>query len=107
MPDTGLAAACGLAIENGIAVDATLASSDPNIFAAGDCCAVEHPHYGHRRVRLESWRSAQEHGTLAARNMLGHAERLSAVPWFWSDQYDLTLQIAGLADGATDHSAAS
>ena len=103
VPDTGLAAACGLAIENGIAVDATLASSDPNIFAAGDCCAVEHPHYGHRRVRLESWRSAQEHGALAARNMLGHAEQLSAVPWFWSDQYDLTLQIAGLADGATEH----
>jgi 3-phenylpropionate/trans-cinnamate dioxygenase ferredoxin reductase subunit len=103
VPDTGLASACGLAIENGIAVDATLASSDPNIFAAGDCCSVEHPHYGHRRVRLESWRSAQEHGALAARNMLGHAERLSAVPWFWSDQYDLTLQIAGLADGATDH----
>ena len=102
-PDTALAAACGLAIENGIAVDATLASSDPDVFAAGDCCAFEHPHYGHRRVRLESWRSAQEHGSLAARNMLGHTDALTAVPWFWSDQYDLTLQIAGLADGATTH----
>lgn len=102
-PDTALAAACGLAIDNGVAVDATLASSDPDIFAAGDCCAFEHPHYGHRRVRLESWRSAQEHGSLAARNMLGQAEPLSTVPWFWSDQYELTLQIAGLADGAATH----
>lgn len=101
-PDTGLAAACGLALENGVAVDATLASSDPDIFAAGDCCAFEHPRYG-RRVRLESWRSAQEQGGLAARNMLGHGETLATVPWFWSDQYDLTLQIAGLADGAATH----
>ena len=101
-PDTGLAAACGLALENGVAVDATLASSDPDIFAAGDCCAFEHPRYG-RRVRLESWRSAQEQGGLAARNMLGHGETLATVLWFWSDQYDLTLQIAGLADGAATH----
>jgi 3-phenylpropionate/trans-cinnamate dioxygenase ferredoxin reductase subunit len=99
-PATELAAACGLALENGIAVDATLVSSDPDIFAAGDCCAFEHPHYDHRRVRLESWRSAQEQGSLAARNMLGQDEALTAVPWFWSDQYDLTLQIAGLAEGA-------
>jgi 3-phenylpropionate/trans-cinnamate dioxygenase ferredoxin reductase subunit len=100
VPDTALADAAGLALENGVAVDARLATSDPAIFAAGDCCSFLHPHYGHRRVRLESWRSAQEHGTLAARNMLGHDESLATVPWFWSDQYDLTLQIAGLADGA-------
>ena len=68
---------------------------------AGDCCAALHPHYGHRRVRLECWRSAQEQGTLAARNMLGQDEPLAAVPWFWSDQYELTLQIAGLAEGAS------
>jgi 3-phenylpropionate/trans-cinnamate dioxygenase ferredoxin reductase subunit len=99
-PATELAAACGLALENGVAVDATLVSSDPDIFAAGDCCAFEHPLYDGRRVRLESWRSAQEQGGLAARNMLGQDETLTAVPWFWSDQYDLTLQIAGLAEGA-------
>jgi 3-phenylpropionate/trans-cinnamate dioxygenase ferredoxin reductase subunit len=103
VPDIELAAACGLALENGIAVDATLASSDPDVFAAGDCCAFQHPHYSYRRVRLESWRSAQEHGSLAARNMLGHGEAVTAVPWFWSDQYDLTLQIAGLAEGAATH----
>lgn len=99
-PDTALAAASGLAIDDGIAVDATLASSDPAIFAAGDCCAVAHPHYDGRRIRLESWRSAQEQGALAARNMLGAGEAIASVPWFWSDQYELTLQIAGLADGA-------
>jgi 3-phenylpropionate/trans-cinnamate dioxygenase ferredoxin reductase component len=99
-PDTALAGAAGLALENGIAVDARLVTSDPAILAAGDCCSFPHPHYGQRRVRLESWRSAQEHGALAARNMLGHNEALATVPWFWSDQYDLTLQIAGLAADA-------
>jgi len=84
VPNTGLAAEAGLAIENGIAVDETLATSDPAIFAAGDCCSFPHPLYEHRRVRLESWRSAQELGTLATRNILGQAEPISAVPWFWS-----------------------
>ena len=102
VPETRLAAEAGLAVDNGIAVDATLATSDPDIFAAGDCCSFPHPLYGGRRVRLESWRSAQEQGALAARNMLGAALPVSAVPWFWSDQYDLTLQMAGLAEGAAE-----
>ncbi len=101
VPNTELAVAAGLATDNGIAVDATLATSDPDVFAAGDCCSAPYPLYEGRRVRLESWRNAQEQGTLAARNMLGAAEPVSAVPWFWSDQYDLTLQIAGLAEGAS------
>lgn len=100
-PRTDLAEKSGLALDNGIAVDATLATSDPAIFAAGDCCSFPHPLYDGRRMRPESWRSAQEQGALAARNMLGQGEPVSAVPWFWSDQYDLTLQIAGMADGAT------
>lgn len=101
-PVVGLAAEAGLAIDNGIAVDAQLVTSDPNIFAAGDCCSFPLSIYGGRRVRLESWRNAQEQGALAARNMLGAAEAHDAVPWFWSDQYDLSLHIAGLADeGAT------
>lgn len=99
-PRSALAEACGLAVDNGIAVDAFLATSDPNIFAAGDCCSFPLSLYGGRRVRLESWRSAQEQGGLAARNMLGANEAIAAVPWFWSDQYELTLQVAGLADGA-------
>ena len=93
-----LAEAAGLAVENGIRVDATLRTSDPAIFAAGDCCSFPLPIYGGRRVRLEAWRNAQEQGNLAARNMLGANAPHDAVPWFWSDQYDLTLQIAGLPD---------
>jgi len=51
-------------------------------------------------VRLECWRNAGDQGALAAANMLGKGEAISSVPWFWSDQYELTLQVAGLADGA-------
>ena len=98
VPVTTLAETAGLALNNGIAVDACLRSSDPDIFAAGDCCSFPLTVYGGRRVRLEAWRSAQEHGALAARNMLGAEEAHACVPWFWSDQYGLTLQIAGLPD---------
>ncbi|MER9801510.1 FAD-dependent oxidoreductase [Mesorhizobium sp. M0142] len=98
VPVTGLAAEAGLTIDNGIAVDAELRTSDPDIFAAGDCCSFPLAIYGGRRVRLEAWRNAQEQGALAARNMLGAGEAHAAVPWFWSDQYGLTLQIAGLSD---------
>lgn len=100
IPNTALAEAAGLAVENGILVDTHLQTSDPDIFAAGDCCNFPLPVYANRRVRLESWRSAQEQGALAAANMLGKPAPITAVPWFWSDQYDLTLQVAGLADGA-------
>lgn len=98
VPNVALAEQAGLAIQNGIAVDETLATSDSAIFAAGDCCSFPLPIYGGRRVRLESWRNAQEQGTLAAGNMLGANAAVSSVPWFWSDQYELTLQIAGLSD---------
>ncbi len=99
-PVTGLAEKAGLDIANGIAVDRFLRTGDPDIYAAGDCCSFPLAIYGGRRVRLESWRNAQDQGTLAAKNMLGAEEPISAVPWFWSDQHDLTLQIAGLAEGA-------
>lgn len=102
-PNVGLAQIAGLAIDNGIAVNDRLETSAPGIFAAGDCCSFPLPIYGGRRVRLEAWRNAQDQGTLAARNMLGHDEPIASVPWFWSDQYDLTLQVVGLADGATTH----
>lgn len=98
VPVTTLAETAGLALNNGISVDARLRTSDPDIFAAGDCCSFPLAVYGGRRVRLEAWRSAQEHGGLAARNMLGAGEAHACVPWFWSDQYGLTLQIAGLPD---------
>jgi 3-phenylpropionate/trans-cinnamate dioxygenase ferredoxin reductase subunit len=98
VPVTALAAEAGLTIDNGIAVDGELRSSDPDIYAAGDCCSFPLAVYGGRRVRLEAWRNAQEQGALAAKNMQGAGEAQAAVPWFWSDQYGLSLQIAGLSD---------
>ncbi|MGW3289851.1 NAD(P)/FAD-dependent oxidoreductase [Streptomyces sp. NPDC001002] len=100
-PETSLARKAGLAIDNGVRVDTLLTTSDPDIFAAGDCCSWPHPLYDGRRIRLESWRNAQDQGGAAARNMLGADEPFTTVPWFWSDQYELTLQIAGLPDTAT------
>jgi len=102
-PNVALAESAGLAIDNGIAVDDRLRTSAAGVSAAGDCCSFPLALYGSRRVRLEAWRNAQDQGTLAARNILGHDQPISAVPWFWSDQYDLTLQVAGLAEGAATH----
>jgi 3-phenylpropionate/trans-cinnamate dioxygenase ferredoxin reductase subunit len=98
IPNTDLAEQAGLAVENGIRVDARMATSDPHIFAAGDCCSFPLDVYAGRRVRLEAWRNAQDQGNLAARNMLGRQEDFVAIPWFWSDQFDLSLQIAGLVE---------
>ncbi len=95
-PETAIAEAAGLAIENGIACDAHLRTSDADIFAAGDCCSFPHSLYDHRRIRLEAWRAAADQAAVAAENMLGGNRRFEAVPWFWSDQYELSLQIAGL-----------
>lgn len=94
-PETKLAADAGLEIENGIACNAYMQTSDPDIFAAGDCASFM---LGNRRIRLEAWRSAQEQAATAAANMLGLNKVHNYVPWFWSDQYDLSLQIAGQAD---------
>ncbi|MGO6672722.1 NAD(P)/FAD-dependent oxidoreductase [Rhizobium leguminosarum] len=102
-PNVAIAERAGLTIDNGIAVDTYLQTSAPDVFAAGDCCSFPLSIYGGRRVRLESWRNAQEQGTLAAANMLGLNQAVSSVPWFWSDQYDMTLQISGLAEGAATH----
>lgn len=100
IPRTEIAADCGLTIDNGVAADESLRTSDPDIFAAGDCCSFPHRLYGGRRIRLEAWRNAYDQGIHVAKNMVGSSEPYEAVPWFWSDQYDLTLQVAGLADGA-------
>ena len=99
-PEIALAQAAGLAIENGIACDATLQTSDPDIYAAGDCCSFPHGLFGNKRMRLEAWRNATDQANVATENMLGASKPYMAVPWFWSDQYDLSLQIAGNpADG--------
>ena len=103
VPETTLAEASGLTCQNGIVVDGQLRTSDAAVFAAGDCCSFPHPIYGKRMIRLEAWRNAQDQGRFVAGTMLGGSAVYSAVPWFWSDQYDLHLQIAGLADGAARH----
>lgn len=97
-PRTALAAAAGLTVDNGIWVDGRLRTSDPNIFVIGDCCAFPHPLYDGRRLRLESWRNACDQGVFVARSLLDQVTEYEAVPWFWSDQYDLHLQISGLPE---------
>lgn len=97
-PDVKLAADAGLAIENGIACNEFMQTSNADIFAAGDCASYINSKLGHRRMRLEAWRSAQEQAATAAENMLGGSKVHNSIPWFWSDQYDLGLQIAGMAD---------
>lgn len=96
-PNVDLAERAGLAVANGVVTDAYLRTSDSLIYAAGDCASVRYPLFGDISLRLESWRSALEQGELVARNILGEALKQSAVPWFWSDQYDLCLQVSGLA----------
>jgi 3-phenylpropionate/trans-cinnamate dioxygenase ferredoxin reductase component len=98
MPEITLAQEAGLATGNGILTDAHLRTSAPNIFAAGDCAAVSQPGGGH--TRFESWRNARAQAEVAALNMTGSAEALAAIPWFWSDQYDLGLQVVGLPQPA-------
>ena len=101
VPNTELAAGAGLTIDNGIAVDEHLQTSDSAIFAAGDCCSFPHPLFGGRRIRLEAWRNAHDHASHVAAQLTGAPEPYQVVPWFWSDQYDLGLQIAGLPDAAS------
>ena len=95
-PETALAEAAGLGIENGIRVDAHGRTSDPAIFAAGDCASFP---YAGGRVRLESVPNAIDQGEAVAAAMLGADAGYVARPWFWSDQYDIKLQIAGLNAG--------
>ena len=97
-PEVKLAQEAGLVIDNGIACDEHMQTSDPDIYAAGDCCSFVHKQFGGRRLRLEAWRSAQEQSATAIANMLGAMKQHVAVPWFWSDQYELGLQITGFAD---------
>ncbi len=94
VPNTELAEAAGLVVENGIAVDEFGRTSDPHIFAAGDVANHLNPLLG-RRLRLESWQNAQNQAIAVARAMCGDPVPYSEVPWFWSDQYDLNLQLVG------------
>ncbi|WP_374324383.1 NAD(P)/FAD-dependent oxidoreductase [Aquipseudomonas alcaligenes] len=98
LANTELAAEAGLQVDNGILVDEHAQTSDPHIYAAGDC--TNHPNalLG-RRLRLESVPNALEQSRVAAANMAGKAKTYASVPWFWSDQYELKLKMVGLAEG--------
>ena len=95
-PASGLAIAAELIIENGIKVDAYGRTSDPHIWAAGDCASFP---YRDTRIRLESVPNAIDQAEVVAENIMGAAKDYVAKPWFWSDQYDVKLQIAGLNTG--------
>ena len=95
-PATDLAEQAGLEIDNGIKTNALGQSSDPHIWAAGDCASL--PYRG-GRIRLESVQNAIDQAETVAENMLGAKRPYQPMPWFWSDQYDVKLQIAGLNNG--------
>ena len=95
-PRTGLAEEAGLAVDDGVLVDAQLQASVPGVFAAGDVANALHPLFG-ERVRVEHWANALHQGPVAARNMLGRAEPYDLVPYFFSDQYDVGMEYAGHA----------
>ena len=98
VPNTELAEAAGLEVSNGIVVNDQCQTADPDLYAIGDC--TNHPNaiFG-QQLRLESVHNALEQARTAADNICGVATHYSQVPWFWSDQYDLKLQIAGLSQG--------
>ena len=99
LPNTELAAAAGIEIDNGIKTDALGQTSVQGIWAAGDCASF--PYRGNR-IRLESVQNAIDQAETVAINMLGRETPYDPTPWFWSDQYDLKLQIAGLNTGHTE-----
>lgn len=98
VPNVELAQRAGLSADNGILIDPQGRTSDPDIFAAGDCANYFDPRYG-CRLRLESVPNAGEQAKVVAAAICGKEKEISALPWFWSDQYDLKLQIAGLNTG--------
>ena len=86
----------------GVAVDAHCRTSLADVYAVGDCAAHENVHAGGARIRLESVQNAHDQATVAARNIIGQPEPYAALPWFWSNQYDLKLQTVGLSRGHDD-----
>ena len=99
LPGTGLAEAAGLTLNNGIETNSQGQTSVPNIWAAGDCASFP---YQDGRIRLESVPNAIDQAEVVAANMMGAGQDYTATPWFWSDQYSVKLQIAGLNTGFTD-----
>ena len=101
IPNVELAQDAGLEVDNGIVVDDHCRTSDPDIYAAGDCSNHPNPLLN-RRLRLESVPNAMEQARVSVENMLGGDKIYAAIPWFWSDQYELKLQMVGFsADGSS------
>ncbi len=96
-PNVGLAADAGLEVDNGVLTDESLRTSDPDIFAAGDIANAVNPLLG-RRIRVEHWANALNGGPAAARAMLGQPVSYDRVPYFFSDQYELGMETAGLPE---------
>lgn len=94
IPETDLAAQAGLAVDNGVLVDAQLRTSHPDVFAIGDIANEAHPVLG-RRIRVEHWDTAIQQGKTAAHNLLGDAEAYEKLPYFFTDQYDLGMEYFG------------
>jgi NADPH-dependent 2,4-dienoyl-CoA reductase/sulfur reductase-like enzyme len=95
-PNTALAEQAGLAVDNGVLVSAALRSSDPDIYAVGDIANAEHPFIG-TRIRVEHWANALNQPAVAAAAMLGNAASYDALPYFYTDQYDLGMEYVGYA----------
>lgn len=93
-PETALAEAAGLAVEDGVMTDAGCATAAEGVCAAGDVARTLNPRYG-RAIRLESWQNAEQQAEVAAKTLLGETVAHAPVPWVWSDQYDWNLQVAG------------
>lgn len=96
VPEVQLAEAAGLDVDNGVLVDATLRTSDPHVFAAGDVANHDHPSLG--RIRIEHWDAAIQHGRHAAHAMLGDLTPYAGQPYFFTDQFDLGMEYIGHAD---------
>jgi NADPH-dependent 2,4-dienoyl-CoA reductase/sulfur reductase-like enzyme len=102
VPNTGLAEAAGLEVDNGILVDSSLCTSDPDVYAAGDVANFQHPLLG-RRIRVEHWSNALDGGPVAARAMLGQDVVYDRIPYFFTDQYELGMEASGvMAPGEYD-----
>jgi 3-phenylpropionate/trans-cinnamate dioxygenase ferredoxin reductase subunit len=95
-PRTRLAAEAGIAVGDGVSVDAWLRTDAEGVFAAGDVAGAEHPFYG-ERIRVEHWANALNQGPAAARNMLGQELPYERLPYFFSDQYDVGMEYSGFA----------
>ncbi len=102
VPNVELAEAAGLICDNGIVVDVHGRTADPHIYAAGDCASTAHPFAG-SLIRLESVQNAIDQARAVAASICGEDRPYDAIPWFWSDQYDLKLQMAGLTAGCDAH----